>query len=147
MRRGPGLLPRVICYHRLYRRFRRFTMVPREAYLANLYLADRALENAALIAGCIVECGTWRGGMAAGLVALGGPERDYHFFDSFGVLPAVTAEDGAAARQWQANTAGDPQFDNCTASRAEFLGVMARTDVPARHLHVHEGLFSATFTA
>ncbi len=122
-------------------------MVPREAYLANLYLADRALENAALIAGCIVECGTWKGGMAAGLVAIGGPKRDYHFFDSFGGLPAVTAEDGDAARRWQANAAGDPEFDNCMATPAEFLSVMARVNLPAPRLHVHEGLFSATFPA
>jgi O-methyltransferase len=139
-RRGLNSAPRLWRYYRLYRRFRAFTMVPRDAYLANLYLADRVMAQPALALGAVVECGTWRGGMAAGLAALGGVRRDYHFFDSFAGLPPAAPQDGEAARRWQA---GDP--DNCAASREVFEQVIGRVGLPAARLHIHQGLFAETF--
>src|SRR5271154_5691585 len=85
--RGLRLVARLLWYEAIYRRFRQRTMIGRDAYLANLYLADRCLSHAAAGGGCVVECGTWRGGMAAGLATLGGPARDYYFFDTFAGLP------------------------------------------------------------
>jgi hypothetical protein len=85
--RGLQLLRRTPRYFAIWRRFRASTLLGRDAYLVNLYLADKHLSNPRLAEGCIVECGTWRGGMAAGLSVIGGPDRDYHFFDSFEGLP------------------------------------------------------------
>jgi len=143
--RGPASGLRFLRYYRLYRKFRPFTMVARDAFVANLYLADRALADPALAAGCVIECGTWRGGMAAALVALCGPRRDYFFFDSFAGLPPATAADGETARRWQADAGGSRYFDNCAATKAEFTAVVARAGAPAARLHVSEGFFADSF--
>ena len=143
--RGPASGLRLLRYYRLYRQFRPFTMVGRDAYISNLYLADRALADPALASGCVIECGTWRGGMAAGLIALGGNRRDYFFFDSFQGLPPAGAADGEAARRWQADTQGSQYFENCRASQAEFAAVVARAGAASGRLHVYEGFFADTF--
>jgi hypothetical protein len=143
--RGLAALPRFLLYRRTYRKFREFTMVERQAYIANLYLADRALANAALHAGSIIECGTWKGGMAAGLAVLGGPDRDYWFFDSFEGLPPVGAEDGEDARRWQADKAGPSYLDNCRANREEFAYVIGQVGLPPDRVHICAGSFEDTF--
>jgi O-methyltransferase len=94
--------------------------------------------------GAIVECGTWRGGMAAGLATIGGPERDYHFFDSYAGLPPATAEDGAYAQH--AHHSGDGLYcDKNTASLEEFMATLAHVGLPRGRLNVHKGLFAETF--
>ncbi len=143
--RGLRLLPRLAWYYAIYRRFKAATLVKRGEYIANLYLVDRQLADPALARGAIVECGTWRGGMAAGLAVIGGSARDYFFFDSFAGLPPATAADGAHARQWQQQRDGTIYNDNCTASEAEFMTTIGRVRLPAEHLHVYKGFFEATF--
>jgi O-methyltransferase len=143
--RGLALAPRVARYYATWRRNRRFTMIGRDTYLANLYLADRCLAQPAMDGGCVIECGTWRGGMAAGLATIGGPGRDYHFFDSFAGLPPATAEDGEFARRAQQSRDGGLYFDNNTASRDEFMATIAGARLPPERLHVHPGLFADTF--
>ena len=133
---------RRVRYYAVWRRFRPFTMVPRRAYLANLELADGILAEPALNGGAVVECGTWRGGMAAGLATIGGPQRDYHFFDSFEGLPPATEEDGEYAQR--AHRTHSLWFDNNTASLDEFRAVIARAPVPGERVHVHKGLFADT---
>ena len=120
-------------------------MIGRDTYLANLYLADKCLAQPAMSGACVIECGTWRGGMAAGLATIGGPARDYHFFDSFAGLPPPTHEDGAYAQRAQQSRDGSLYFDNNTASRAEFTATLAPVGLPREHLQVYEGLFAATF--
>jgi O-methyltransferase len=142
--RGLRLVGRFLRYAAAYRRFRLSTLVGRDAYVANLYLVDKHLADPALAGGCVVECGTWRGGMAAGLALIGGCDRDYFFFDSFEGLPAATAEDGDYATWWQAHRDGTPHRDNCTASFDEFMATMGRVALPSARLHVHEGFFEAT---
>jgi len=129
---------------RLWRRNAAITMIPRHAYIGNLFLVRRALRDPALAAGCIVECGTWRGGMAAGLASIGGPARHYHFFDSFAGLPPAGPEDGAYAREAQASRDGRLYFDNNTASLEEFMATLSRVGLPADRLHVHRGFFADT---
>jgi len=146
-RRGLALAPSLVRHYAIWRRFRRDTMVPRDAYLANLHLAAKAFADPALAAGAVVECGTWRGGMAAGLAAIGGPMRDYHFFDSFAGLPPATAEDGDYARAAQASGDGRLYFDNNTAALEDFLAVLSRVALPPPRLHVHKGYFGETFPA
>jgi O-methyltransferase len=128
----------------VWHRFRPFTMVPKKAYLANLALAADCLAQPAMRNGAVVECGTWRGGMAAGLATIGGPARDYHFFDSFAGLPPATEEDGAAAQEAQRTKSGALWHGNNTASLDEFMAVIARTPVPPQRIHVHKGLFADT---
>src|SRR5580700_6867397 len=103
-------------YHRIFRQFEDFTMVHRDAYIANLHLVCEAFLRTKTASGCVIECGTWRGGMAAGLMLIGGKGRDYYFFDSFQGLPSPGAEDGEGALRWQKNTKGPRYFNNCTAS-------------------------------
>ena len=144
---GLGRAVRMARHYTVWRRFRRFTMVPRAAYLGNLDLAGRCLAQGAMKDGAVVECGTWRGGMAAGLATIGGPARDYHFFDSFAGLPPATAEDGEFAQRAQRTRSDALWFDNNTASLDEFLAVIAQAHVPRERLHVHKGLFADTLAA
>jgi O-methyltransferase len=143
--RGLALAPRLLRYYATWRRFRGATMIGRDTYLANLYLADKCLAQPSMSGGCVIECGTWRGGMAAGLATIGGSARDYHFFDSFAGLPPATDEDGAYARRAQQSRDGSLYFDNNTASRAEFEATLAPLALPRERIHVHEGLFATTF--
>jgi O-methyltransferase len=63
----------------VYRKYKGGTMVRRNAYIENLVLISRALENSALKDGAFIECGTWKGGMSAGMIEVGGPYRKYFF--------------------------------------------------------------------
>ena len=53
------------------------TMVGSAASLENLIVAASALQKPELEMGAVVECGTWRGGMAAAPMEIGGPHRRY----------------------------------------------------------------------
>jgi O-methyltransferase len=89
-------------------------MVPRREYFANLDLVER-LD---LPAGCVIECGVWRGGMIAGLATVLGAHRSYLLFDSFEGLPPAGELDGLAAKRYQSDPSGPWYFDNCRAERA-----------------------------
>jgi hypothetical protein len=128
---------------KLYKRYADATMVPEHRFIENLKLARDTLKNTTLSTAAIVECGTWRGGMAAALVEIGGAARDYYFFDSFDGLPTARPIDGAAALAWQANTEDVGYHNNCTASLAEFNEVISRAG-PAR-IKAVKGLFEQTF--
>ena len=104
-----------------YRRFREYTMISSPKYVANIELALRA----APISGAIVECGTWKGGMIAGIAQLLGTDRKYFLFDSFEGLPEVEPVDGPAAKQWQEATDSPRYYDNCTASEEEAAAAMS----------------------
>jgi hypothetical protein len=129
----------------LWRKYRDRTMIRRGAYVANLALVARALRDPRLSRGCVVECGTWRGGMAAGLIGIGGHRRRYAFFDSFEGLPEAQAVDGADAFAWQADTTSPRYFDNCSASYDEFMRLIAATGCPATQVRVVRGFFEETF--
>jgi O-methyltransferase len=132
-------------YRRTFERFRDSTMIGREAYVANLELVQVALEKPGLEGGSVVECGTWRGGMSAGLMTVGGIQRNYYFFDSFAGLPPAGPMDGMEAQQWQLDKAGSRYFNNCTASMEEFLEVISRLKIPSAHINVFPGFFTDTF--
>jgi hypothetical protein len=118
---------RALIYPAIYRRFSAYTMIPRPAYLANLGIAERYSH----VPGAVVECGTWRGGMVAGIATLIGNRRRYFLFDSFEGLPPAKPVDGEMAQQWQADTAGPAYYDNCTASESDARAAMARAGVEA----------------
>ncbi len=112
-------------YYAVHDKFRDFTMIPRSIYITNLIMA----YNAASTPGAIVECGTWKGGMIAGIAQLIGPSRKYYLFDSFEGLPAVEPIDGAAAKKWQSSTDSSDYFDNCTASEQDAVDAMSMANV------------------
>jgi len=123
---------------RIYDKFREFTMIPREAYVDNLLLAQRV----AALPGCVIECGVWRGGMCAGLASLLGPQRNYYLFDSFEGLPEAQDIDGEAALVWQKNKQSPHYYDNCTAKEDFAARAMALSR--CRSYHLMKGWFEDT---
>jgi hypothetical protein len=124
---------------RLFEKYAERTMVPRDRFVDNLLLA-RLVDG---IPGAVVECGTWRGGMIAALAEAlsGGPVREFVLFDSFEGLPPAGANDGEAARAWQANPDAPDHHDNCRASRDEASESMQMAHAPATLV---EGWFDDT---
>src|SRR5256885_815316 len=86
-------------YRRIARKYRRWSMVPSVAYVSNLRIA----ANVKNVPGVVVECGTWRGGMIAGIADVLGSNRRYYLFDSFEGLPPAREIDGTGALAWQAD--------------------------------------------
>ncbi len=96
------------------------------------------------VQGSLVECGTWKGGMACAMMALAGPARDYHFFDSFEGLPDAQDIDGDGALSYQRNTGSPAYRDNCRADHDEFLKLMNEQEIPAERINVYKGWFENT---
>jgi O-methyltransferase len=128
---------RFLQYHRLYSRFAAFTMIARRGYVTNLALCDTFRH----IPGSVVECGTWRGGMIAGIASLFGDDRHYYLFDSFAGLPPGrdidTDPNGESATEWQSKS-----VHNCRAE--ESVAQQAMTLSGARNVHITKGWFSET---
>jgi len=101
-------------YLTIYNAFRSYTMIPEKTYCNNLTLIERFKH----IEGCVVECGTWRGGMVGGIAALYKNNKKFYLFDSFEGLPDATDIDGDSAKKWQADIQGNTYFDNCKAEMA-----------------------------
>ena len=131
-------------YADLFDQYSEFTMLERAEFMDNLGLVDQALRDLGLAKGSIIECGTWRGGMAAAMIHIGGVDRTYHFFDSFQGLPPAKEIDGQEALKWQRNPDGPRYFNNCTASREEFDRTLDLTPALPDRVHVHEGWFRDT---
>lgn len=94
----------------VYKKFKSFTMIPKETYIENL----RICRAYSFLEGDIIECGTWKGGMIAGMAGiLGNNNRTYYLFDSFEGLPIAKDIDGQDALNWQKNTSAINYFDNC----------------------------------
>jgi len=132
-------------YQLVYRKYRPYTMIGRLRYLENLALADAALSNPALRDGAIIECGTWKGGMAAGLIEVGGPTRKYCFFDSFEGLPPAEDVDGERAKAYQADATSPEYLDNCSATLDEFKSTIALANCPAKNIDIRPGFFEQSF--
>lgn len=115
-------------------------MIVRSVFIANLQL----IERCKLPPGAFVECGTWRGGMSAALMEVGGRDRDYAFFDSFAGLPPAGAIDGPLAAAWQADIYSPRYYANCSASLEQFQATIAKTGF-ADKARVYPGWFDDTF--
>jgi O-methyltransferase len=122
----------------VFSKFKSHTLVPFDCYCANLRLADRFKH----LPGAIVECGTWKGGMIAGLACLFGTGRSYYLFDSFEGLPPAGQIDGERALRWQANTDSPGYFDNCRASIDDARDAMQRAGI--RNPKIVKGWFEDT---
>ena len=125
-------------FKKTFRKYREFTMIPEYIYTANLWLALRIRKTP----GAIVECGTWRGGMIAGLADILGGSRHYHLFDSFEGLPPAKEIDGEAALAWQRNTSSPIYHDNCRASESEARTAMRMSG--AKQYTITKGWFDET---
>jgi O-methyltransferase len=109
-------------FRRLHAKYEDYTMLDERTYVGNLSLASQVnLE------GVVVECGTWRGGMIAGIADVLGGGRRYYLCDSFEGLPPVKEIDGVAARNWQADTTSPGYHNNCTASEDDALAAMEKS--------------------
>jgi O-methyltransferase len=108
-------------FRKTFLKFRDFTMVPEDVYIGNL----RLVAGVTGVPGAVIECGTWRGGMIAGMADTLGAGRRYYLFDSFEGLPPAKEIDGAAAMAWQRNTSGPMYHNNCRASEAEARQAMS----------------------
>lgn len=128
-------------YYRIHRDFQDFTMIPADTYATNLELVSRSCG----VEGAVVECGTWRGGMIAGIARILGPGRHYALFDSFEGLPPVTAADGKAAAAWQSATAAPGYHDNCRAE--QHFAVAAMSLAGAIDVSIKKGWFRDTLPA
>jgi len=115
---------------------------PRVFY-ENMMIIDHFTSH---VQGAIVECGTWRGGMACAMMALGGADRSYHFFDSFEGLPEVTDPgiDGESALQYQVETDSPFYYNNCSADYDEFIDLIHKQKVPVNQISVYKGWFNNT---
>jgi hypothetical protein len=131
-------LRRARVYKPLYAKYRQYTMITLGNYVNNLAVVDGFRS----VPGCVIECGTWRGGMIAGMAELLGPDRQYYLFDSFEGLPPAKPVDGPAALAWQANTGGANYYDNCTASLETAQDAMARSG--AKRVAYMRGWFQDT---
>lgn len=125
-------------FRRLYRKYKNYTMISEMSYTGNLHLAAK-VKN---LDGVIIECGTWRGGMIAGIADVLGSGRRYYLCDSFQGLPAAKNIDGVAAQAWQADSAGPVYFNNCTASEEDARVAMSKSC--AREFQIIKGWFEDT---
>lgn len=118
-------------------------MIPEAAFVDNLTLAEGHLRQHALHNGCVIECGTWRGGMSFGLVEALPQIQEFHCFDSFQGLPKVGPLDGETARRLQEE--GRFVAVNNYTSVEEFQSGLRLLE-PSRQacVHVHPGWFTDT---
>jgi O-methyltransferase len=110
-------------YRKIFRKYRDFTMIPAVAYAANLRLAATVRD----IPGDIIECGTWRGGMIAGIADVLGAGRHYRLFDSYEGMPPAQEIDGPLALAWEKNISDPKYHNNCRASELEAKHAMSRS--------------------
>ncbi len=125
-------------YERIFQKYRDFTMVPSENFIANLELCEK-FSN---VEGCVAECGVWRGGMSASMTEILGNDRTYYLFDSFEGLPDAKEIDGMDALQWQKDTNAPHYFDNCKAE-IEFAQ-KAMSLSTAKKVEIIKGWFNET---
>lgn len=111
-------------------------MLRRQKYILNLKL----VYNHRNTLGTIVECGTWRGGMIAGIASLLGKERSYYLFDSFEGLPDARPIDGQRALEWQRESSSSRNYNNCRADQSEAKTAMQRS--AATDFHIVKGWFN-----
>ena len=109
----------------IFRKMKSFTMLSPYSYMKNLLLARRFKKTG----GAVVECGTWRGGMIAGIAMMLGGGRDYFLFDSFEGLPQAKEIDGQQAIDWQQDTSSEKHYDNCRAEMSFAETAMKKSGV------------------
>lgn len=131
-------LIQIIYYQRVYGRFQNYTMVPRSVYIQNLKICNQ-FKN---LQGIVVECGTWKGGMIAGIANTLGPNKIYYLYDSFEGLPQAKEIDGVAAIKWQYDINSPKYFNNCKADLETAIKTMKMAGI--KNFKIFPGWFSET---
>jgi O-methyltransferase len=128
-----------INYQEIFKKFSDYTMIPSDNYVDNLKLC----EKYKFLEGDIVECGTWKGGMIAGIAeVLGDTNRTYFLFDSFEGLPLAKIIDGESAINWQNNKESEAYYDNCSADILYAKEAMRLSRV--KNVQIIKGWFNQT---
>ena len=142
MRLKPRLryIARILPATRLYFKYRDRSLVRYPQFAENLMIASSVTNRINTKDGAIVECGTWKGGMAGALIGICGLQKRYVFFDSFDGMPAPSELDGERAIEWLADNA----IDNARSSVAIFQETIARSGINSANVQVVEGLFENT---
>ena len=122
----------------IYSKYKEYTMITKEIYFSNLKIC----KDFGNINGEIVECGTWKGGMIAGIAEVLGPDRNYFLFDSYEGLPDATEKDGKSAFDYQQNTNSPGYYNNCTASQQSAIDAMKLSG--AKNVKITKGWFNET---
>jgi hypothetical protein len=125
-------------YRRIARKYKHWSMVSKAEYISNLRIAAH-IKN---VPGVVVECGTWRGGMIAGIADVLGRNRRYYLFDSFEGLPPAQEIDGMEALAWQSNKSAPQYYNNCAASEEEAREAMSKSS--ATDYRIIKGWFNST---
>lgn len=128
-------------YSSMYRKYKTFTMVPKELFISNLSLASKFLN----VKGDLVECGVWRGGMIASISELAGSTKKAHLFDSFEGLPPVQEIDGKEAINWQKDKSSATYYENCTADESFAINAMNKTG--HSNYRLYKGWFKDTLAS
>ena len=136
---------RYLRYLLLYNRYKAYTMLHRENFANNLALCDCFRH----IPGAVVECGTWKGGMSAGMATSLGPDRHYYLYDSYEGLPPATAHDtdhyGQSGIEWQQRQLakqGTAPDSNNRAAIEDARAAMKLSGAP--HVTITKGWFADT---
>ena len=114
------ILKALVKHQSVYTRFKPYTMVPNSIFLTNLKLVEQCKD----VPGVVVECGTWKGGMIAGIAAVLKDSRRYYLFDSFQGLPPAKEIDGPRAIGWQSDATSSHYLDNCAADEKYAMEAM-----------------------
>ncbi len=123
----------------IFEKFKPFTMCQEYKYLRNLKLVEK-FRN---IPGCVVECGTWKGGMIGGIATLlNKVNKNYYLFDSYEGLPEAKEIDGEAAIEWQSSSEAQNFYDNCAASVEDAAQAMKLSG--AKNFKINKGWFNET---
>ncbi|WP_153799444.1 TylF/MycF/NovP-related O-methyltransferase [Foetidibacter luteolus] len=128
-------------FEEVYLRYKSYTMITPNNYKVNLLLCKNLVDS---VDGDIVECGSWKGGMMAGISSVLGRKRMYYLFDSFEGLPAAKQVDGEAAIRWQNDKNSELYLNNCTADEIEAREAMQKAEVPHE---VIKGWFNDTVSS
>jgi O-methyltransferase len=132
--RGPSSPARL---EELYRKYKDNTMLGQAEYTRNLALAATVTA-----AGCVIECGVWKGGSSAGMAEVLGPDRNYFLFDSFQGHIDPQPIDGPAAFAWQADKNGPWYFNNAVVGTEDADAAMKKSG--ARNFTLVKGWFEDT---
>jgi O-methyltransferase len=122
----------------LYEKYKKYTMIPPQIFNENISLVSE-FKN---LKGDFVECGVWKGGMAAAIAEFIGGDREFYLYDSFEGLPDVKPVDGVAAKKWQEDKTSDWYFDNCSADIHFAKEAMRLANVS--NVHITKGWFENT---
>ncbi|HUB65364.1 MAG TPA: TylF/MycF/NovP-related O-methyltransferase [Methylocella sp.] len=129
----------------IFYKYKDRTLLSGRPYIDNLSLIGTVVDKEILKNGAIVECGTWRGGMAAGMIEFCGKDKFYCFFDSFEGLPQPKEIDGKKALEYAVDKDSPLYHNNARASIEIFNDTIARTGIKQDNVTIVKGFYEKSF--